>query len=171
MASKGKQGTKGSKQIMVENCATLKFYRNMCLGTTAFCLLAQYFFIESFGVLQMVMMLFSACIYFGSYTFLMSISKPKYSDAGSVLDSGNDLNIEGGIAEHMKDAIILTAGTQLLSLISDYFWLLLLLAPLRAFWLLWTCILKPWLQQKHEQELTVNEKKQRQADKKSKRTR
>lgn len=32
---KGKQGTKGAKQIVEENATTLKFYRNMAMGTTA----------------------------------------------------------------------------------------------------------------------------------------
>lgn len=32
---KGKQGTKGAKQIAEENVATLKFYRNLAAGGTA----------------------------------------------------------------------------------------------------------------------------------------
>lgn len=33
-SQKGKQGTKGSKQIVEENIATLSFYRNMIIGST-----------------------------------------------------------------------------------------------------------------------------------------
>lgn len=60
---------------------------------------------------------------------------------------------------HVKDIIILTTGSQLLSLTSSYFWLLLLLGPLRALWLLWNSVIKPWLLQKGEEEAPINEKK------------
>ncbi|XP_065091526.1 transmembrane protein 208 [Ochlerotatus camptorhynchus] len=105
------------------------------------------------------MLISTAAMHFGSYYFMAMMSKPQYSDTGSLLDSGNDLNIEGGIAEHVKDAIILTTGAQLLSLFSNYFWLLLLLGPLRALWLLWNSVIKPWLLQKGEEEAQVIDKK------------
>lgn len=35
-APKGKPPTKGSKQILVENAATVKFYRNMSMAATSF---------------------------------------------------------------------------------------------------------------------------------------
>lgn len=34
-----------------------------------------------------------------AYQFMAFMSKATFSDTGSLLDSGNDLNIEGGIAE------------------------------------------------------------------------
>jgi hypothetical protein len=51
-----------------------------------------------------------------------------------LLDPGLDLNMKDGMTEHIKDLIILTAFVQGLSLISNYFWLGLLLAPARALW-------------------------------------
>lgn len=50
-----------------------------------------------------------------------------------------------GMAEHVKDLIILTSGVQILSLISNYLWLLLTFAPLRAFWMAWVNIISPWI--------------------------
>lgn len=41
----------------------------------------------------------SVAIMLGSYQFMVFMSKAKYSDSGVLLDSGNDLNMEGGIAE------------------------------------------------------------------------
>lgn len=41
----------------------------------------------------------SIMIMLGSYQFMAFMSKPKIADNGSILDSGNDLNMEGGIAE------------------------------------------------------------------------
>lgn len=35
----------------------------------------------------------------GSYQFMAFMSKTTLSETGAILDSGNDLNIEGGIAE------------------------------------------------------------------------
>ena len=44
-----------------------------------------------------------------------------------------------------QDAFILTSATLFLALISDYFFLLLLLAPLQAFWILWKNVIAPWI--------------------------
>eukprot|EP00106_Octopus_bimaculoides_P016368 XP_014783810.1 PREDICTED: transmembrane protein 208-like [Octopus bimaculoides] len=45
---------------------------------------------------------------------------------------------------HSKDLILMTCIVQILSLISNYFWLLWLVVPGRAFYLLWVNILAPW---------------------------
>lgn len=41
----------------------------------------------------------SIVILLGSYQFMAFMSKAKYSESGAILDSGSDLNMEGGIAE------------------------------------------------------------------------
>lgn len=41
----------------------------------------------------------SVAILLASYQFMAFMSKAKVSETGAILDSGNDLNIEGGIAE------------------------------------------------------------------------
>lgn len=138
----------------------------------------------------------SVAILLASYQFMAFMSKAKFSESGAILDSGNDLNIEGGIAEwvivlhsciiiiqrkkyqynnqrffsyrNVKDLIILTAGTQVLSLISNWFWFLLLLAPARAIWMLWGSVIQPWLNQRNEQP-EIDEKKQKKLDRKMKR--
>ncbi|XP_055643064.1 transmembrane protein 208 [Toxorhynchites rutilus septentrionalis] len=170
MAPKMKQSTKGNKQIIEENIATLKFYRNMSCGSTIFHILVVFIFFEPFSGLQMIMTILTIAVHLGSYYFMSMMSRPQYTDGGSILDSGSDLNLEGGIAEHVKDIIILTAGTQLLSLLSDFFWLLLLLGPLRAAWIFWNSVVKPGLSQKNDAELS-NERKQKQSEKKMKRVR
>lgn len=68
----------------------------------------------------------------------------------------------------MKDLIILSASTQVLSIISNWFWFLLLLAPARAGWMLWGSIIQPWLGQRNEQP-EVDEKKQKKLERKAKR--
>lgn len=41
----------------------------------------------------------SIVIMVGSYQFMVFMSRPKLSDNGTIIDSGSDLNMEGGIAE------------------------------------------------------------------------
>lgn len=43
----------------------------------------------------------SIAIMLGSYQFMAFMSKSKYSGSGNLVDSGNDLNMEGGIAEYV----------------------------------------------------------------------
>lgn len=38
-------------------------------------------------------------MYIGSYQFMAYMAKAKYTETGQLLDSGVDLNMEGGIAE------------------------------------------------------------------------
>ncbi|KAG5887426.1 hypothetical protein JTB14_024625 [Gonioctena quinquepunctata] len=164
---KGKQGTKGAKQIVEENVATLNFYRNMAIGANALSLMILVFYFNAISILLYV---FSSAIYIGSYQFMAYMAKAKYSETGQLIDSGVDLNMEGGIAEHVKDIIILTAGCQILSaLISNHFWWLWLLAPARGGWIAWKNILQPYFFQQSPNEPEVNEKKQKKLERKMKR--
>ncbi|CAG9857421.1 unnamed protein product [Phyllotreta striolata] len=164
---KGKQGTKGAKQIADENVSTLKFYRNMAVFSNAFSLIVLYFFNSTISI---ALYLFSCMIYIACYQFMAYMARARYTDNGQLLDSGVDLNMEGGIAEHVKDIIILTAGCQILSsMISNYFWYLWLLAPLRGFWILWKNLLQPYFMQSNSAEPEVNEKKQKKMERKMKR--
>lgn len=45
------------------------------------------------------MTVISVLLLLAAYQFMMFMSKATFSDTGSILDSGSDLNIEGGIAE------------------------------------------------------------------------
>lgn len=168
---KGKQGTKGAKQIVEENKTTLAFYRNMAIGCAAPALLLSFLVFE-FTKVTIIMYILSLAILGGAYQFMAFMSQAKYSETGTLLDSGNDLNMEGGIAENVKDLIILTSGTLLMALISNYFWLVLLLAPIRAGWMLWGSFIKPWLAQRNAQEEPeLDEKKQKKMERKMRRMR
>ncbi|KAL7634052.1 UNVERIFIED_CONTAM: hypothetical protein RMT77_015377 [Armadillidium vulgare] len=168
MVPKGKQGTKGQKQILQENVTTLAFYRNMIIGAGVFYAVISYFTFSATPILDRVLIVLSAIVYFASYRFMASMASPKYGEDGSVLDEGCDLNIEGGIAEHIKDLIILTTACVVLSSISAYFWILWLLAPARAFHLLWVNILAPYIFQPAAEDAQpeMTEKKQRKMERK-----
>lgn len=45
------------------------------------------------------MSIISIAILFCAYQFMSFMCRPKYSETGSLLDCGTDLNMEGGIAE------------------------------------------------------------------------
>lgn len=45
------------------------------------------------------MLILSLLILGAAYQFMVFMSRPNYSETGALVDSGNDLNMEGGIAE------------------------------------------------------------------------
>ncbi|CAL1687380.1 unnamed protein product [Lasius platythorax] len=162
---KGKVLTKGAKQIKEENDSTLSFYTNMALGAMGIYFAVTMVMFE-LTTLTITIMAFSTIVYIGSYQFMSYMARATYSESGQLLDSGVDLNMEGGIAEHVKDLIILTSGIQILSLTSNYFWLLWILVPLRGSWMLWKQILAPWFFAQPQEQPEISEKKQRKLEKK-----
>lgn len=165
----GKQGTKGAKQIVEENKATLKFYLYMIMGCAVAYFLLQLLFgsLTTWGTMTLTFISLAAQI--GSYKFMQMMCRPNITENGQIIDTGSDLNMEGGIAEHVKDVIILTSGTMLLSIFSSYFWFALLFAPIRAVYMLWGSVIKPWLEQKDEKP-EVDDKKQKKLERRMKRT-
>ncbi|CAH0716066.1 unnamed protein product, partial [Brenthis ino] len=159
---KGKAPTKGAKQILTENTATVYFYRNMALGAGLFYnFVTMGFYFESISYTSIFLNLFVTLIYIACYQMMCYISRPRYSDNSLLVDPGLDLNMEGGMGEHIKDIVILASITHVLAVCSNYFWLLLLFLPLRALWLLWTNILGPWFFQQAPQDPTEQEEKKR----------
>ena len=71
--------------------------------------------------------------------------------------------------EHIKDVIILTCATQELSIFSNYMWLFLLGAPIRAFYMLWVSVIAPWIFAPAEEEDAVSDKKRQKMERKMKR--
>ncbi|KAK5874263.1 hypothetical protein PBY51_019228 [Eleginops maclovinus] len=161
MAPKGKVGTKGKKQIYEENEETLRFYNRVILGANAiYAAVNLVAFSSSFGT--WLLLGFALAVYLGSYRSMYSMARPTFSEDGGLLDGGIDLNMEQGMAEHLKDVILLTAIVQVLSTLSSYFWYLWLLAPARAAHLLWVNFLGPWFMAENPSAPEeVNEKKQR----------
>uniref|UniRef100_A0A0B6ZK41 Transmembrane protein 208 n=1 Tax=Arion vulgaris TaxID=1028688 RepID=A0A0B6ZK41_9EUPU len=165
---KGKQATKGKKQIAEENKSTLNFYFYIICGANIFYYAVWYlFFWDTFTSGPIFMSIMSAAIYFCSLQFMTRMGKSVYHE-GQLVDSGVDLNMEAGMAEHTKDLILLTAIVQTCTLLSSYFWLFLLLAPGRAFYMLWVNFLGPWFFAPAEDQ-AVDEKKQKKMERKMKR--
>ncbi|XP_038596529.1 transmembrane protein 208 isoform X1 [Tachyglossus aculeatus] len=163
MAPKGKVGTKGKKQIFEENKETLRFYLRIILGANAiYSVVNLVIFYSSASFWAWVALIFSLVVYGASYRSMSAMARAAFADDGALTDSGIDLNMEQGMAEHLKDVILLTAIVQVLSCFSLYFWYFWLLAPGRALYLLWVNILGPWLMSDSAPTAPEpNEKKQR----------
>ncbi|KAE8609315.1 hypothetical protein XENTR_v10011773 [Xenopus tropicalis] len=128
MAPKGKVGTKGKKQIYEENKETLSFYLRIILGATVLCgAINLGIFYSSSNFWTWATLVFSGIVYAGAYRSMRSMAQASFSEDGSLLDGGIDLNMEQGMAEHLKDVVLLTAIVQVLSCFSLYFWFFWLL--------------------------------------------
>lgn len=95
---KGKVGTKGAKQIVEENVATLKFYRNMSLIACGI-FLAVVVLLSTLSGTTVACTIFTFAIHFAANQFMKMMSRPQLAENGVILDSGTDLNLEGGVAE------------------------------------------------------------------------
>lgn len=166
---KGKQGTKGQKQIVEENKQTIKFYSFMAVGALIVHLIAHLvLWRDSITLSYTLLFLFSMLVYGGCIQTMRYMARASYSETGQLLDGGLDLNMaQAGMGEHLKDLIILTACIQTLSLASTYIWFLWLVAPAYAFYLLWVNVLGPWVFQPAPPE--VDDKKQKKLERKSRR--
>jgi len=166
---KGKEGTKGAKQIIEENASTLAFYRNMILGSLGGYVALMLIFSSGFTGWEIAFLVFGTLTNASCLYFMMFMAKTVYSEAGGLIDSGVDLNMESGIAEQVKDVIILTCGCTALSFISSYFWLLWLLIPLKACYYAWTKLIAPWVFAPAPETTAADEKKQRKMDRRMRR--
>ena len=142
----GKVGTRGAQQIAKENVETITFYKIMILEANGIYFLIMTILGATYQSTEISMLLLVLLVYVGCFQFLSRCGTPKTSKPygkGQLIDPGLDLNIKNGLVEHVKDAIILTAVAQSLSLLSNYGWLLLSFAPLRILWMAWKSIIAP----------------------------
>jgi SRP-independent targeting protein 2/TMEM208 len=80
-------GTKGSKQIVEENIATLKFYRNMSLIACGIFLLAT-LLIKSITGTIITMSIITFIIHGAAYQFMRMMSRPQLTEQGAIIDCG-----------------------------------------------------------------------------------
>ncbi|XP_067951987.1 transmembrane protein 208-like isoform X2 [Watersipora subatra] len=163
----GKQATRGEKTIIKENEDTVLFYRNVTILVLAIPVISQLaIYYPKLSTTFYTMHSVSAVIFWCTYQFMKMMARVKHSLQGEVLDCGTDLNMKNGLAEHCKDIIILTSIAIILSVASEWCWLLLLLAPLRALYLFWIHIASPWFFAPAPEVEEISEKKQRRMERK-----
>ncbi|XP_067951986.1 transmembrane protein 208-like isoform X1 [Watersipora subatra] len=156
--------------------STCQEYQSICscVGSTNWCSMSQAIpvisqlaiYYPKLSTTFYTMHSVSAVIFWCTYQFMKMMARVKHSLQGEVLDCGTDLNMKNGLAEHCKDIIILTSIAIILSVASEWCWLLLLLAPLRALYLFWIHIASPWFFAPAPEVEEISEKKQRRMERK-----
>lgn len=167
-----KEKTRGQKQILEENKSTINFYTTMSIASFSIYLIFMIFvFPDSFTLWpNKIMAVFAGVTFTSCIAVMKYMARPTYSETGSLIDGGIDLNMKEGFAEHLKDLVILTTLVQTLSLTTSYFWLLELLAPIRGMYLFWVNVLGPWFfTPAPEADQEREEKKQRKLDRRMRR--
>jgi hypothetical protein len=158
----GKTATRGKKVIVEDNKSTLQFYQKWVLVSSVVHLLSLLFFAAS-SIWDVVFLVWFVGANLAAYHFMKYMAKATYVD-GTLIDAGSDLNMASSLGDNMKDVIIVTSVSQILTaVISDYFILAWLLIPGRAFSLLWFNIIYPYLTSSSGQqpEPSIQDKKQK----------
>lgn len=162
---KGKQATKGQKQIYEGNQETLKFFTLMAVITILARLLIVYY--KSPTYLNISFAIFAIFIQVVAVGCMRSMCSKAVTSGKVVLDGGIDLNLAGGFADYLKDIIITTSACSVLSIVSEAFWLLWLWIP--AFWAykVWSKVIGPWIfQPAPEESSEVTDKKKKKLERK-----
>lgn len=142
---KGKQATRGLKQILIENQETIKFYfQVLAVSNVIYVGITFLLFWESFTAKYMFLFISTSLIAWVAWYFMKNMANPELDYDGNVVGPGSDLNMQGHVSEYFKDAILFSVIVHGLSLISNYFWLLLIIVPVYLFVLLWKNFLGPW---------------------------
>jgi len=133
---KGKQPSKGAKQIKEENQQTYDHYTKIVLAGY---LVYGVIHIVQKGLstphwLEVALLCFSLCV---SFLCMKTFS--------SMLNHGLDLNMDSGMAEHVKDILLITVVCQVLGGVWLYLWTIWLVVPAVAFYQLWVKVLSPWI--------------------------
>lgn len=140
---KGKQATKGQKQIYEGNQETIKFYAIMAFVSIMFHITPTLLFSWRLNTFLTVFEILVQVLGIAGMNYM---AKPVLSGPSNVVvDGGIDLNLKGGFADYLKDLIITTTICTALSIISNWFWLLWLWLPGLFVFKIWTSFIAPWI--------------------------
>ncbi|KAI6649143.1 putative membrane protein [Oopsacas minuta] len=140
-----KQRTKGKQEIYNENQAALEFYWRISLCSSAVQIISVVAFFSWLRSLATALMI---GMHYLAIRVMRSIARPKFS-GNQLIDGGIDLSLTNGMGEHMKDLILFSALLQFGALFTDYFWCLIVVAPIRVVYIVWP-LLSPWLRSSSE---------------------
>lgn len=79
-----------------------------------------------------------------AYGVMKNAAAPTYGANGELIHAGADLKM-GGIMEYCTDLILIVAVLQILTSISDWLWLLILVVPAFGLYMFWVHIAAPWI--------------------------
>lgn len=161
-ATKGKQATRGQKQIFEENTQTLRYYfaAAAITSTLAGVLYTMYFY-NAVGPYFWTAWAISVICGFGGVLTMRYMVKEVRNEKNQVIDAGFDLNDPTAFGEYCKDAVILSVISQLLSVLWSRFIFLIALLPMFAVYKIWVNWLGPWFFAPAPEEESIDEKKLR----------
>ncbi|KAE9550894.1 hypothetical protein FO519_005897 [Halicephalobus sp. NKZ332] len=160
--TKGKQATRGQKQIFEENRQTLQYYfAAAAIASTLGGGLYTMYFYNSVGPYFWTAWAFAVIAGFGGVLMMKSMIKEVRNEKNQLVDAGYDLNDPTAIGEYCKDAVILSVISQVLSLLWSKFIFLIALLPLFAAYKVWVNWLGPWFFAPAPEEEPIDEKKLR----------
>lgn len=163
---KGKQATKGQKQIHEGNKETVKFYSMIAIGSLLLQLILASPLSSKLSLFLAVFAILAQAAAIGGMHYM---AKPVLSGpSNTVVDGGIDLNLEAGFADYVKDLIITTAICSGLSIFSNAFWFIWLWLPGFFSYKIWMSVIAPWIFQSapEEQAPEVADKKRKKMERK-----
>lgn len=161
-STKGKQGTRGTKQIIEENRQTVDFYFYVfTISNIVYLILRYLLFWDSFTAKFIALYSLTAIFSSIAYYFIRYAGKPILDERGIAIDYSSDLSMSGHICEYAKDVILFSVIQYVLSLISNYFWLALTIIPIYVFVKIWQNFLGPWFFEPAPEEEQQDQKKQK----------
>lgn len=164
---KGKQATKGQKQIYEGNQETLKRFTFVAIASILIKLIFL-FYRSSTTYVAIFLVLFSIIVQGASIFGMRYMAKPVISGPSkNVVDGGIDLNLSGGFADKLKDIMITTSACSILSVFSEGFWALWLWLPGYFVYEVWVNVIAPWIfQPAPEENDEKSDKKKRKLERK-----
>lgn len=163
---KGKEATKGQKQIYECNQETLKFYSILASGSLVLRLVSSPIFSPWTNLMTTIFALLIQACALGQMYYM---AKPVFSGPSkTVVDGGIDLNLKAGFADNLKDLIITTAFCTGCSIFSNYFWLVWLWLPIYYCYKIWVSVIAPWIFEPAPEEAApeIAEKKRKKMERK-----
>jgi hypothetical protein len=140
---KGKQATKGQKQIYEDNKKTIMLYSIWAVVPLSLKLVFSSPFSSTTNLL---LFLWAVMVQAIAIALMHYMARPVLSGPSkTVVDGGIDLNLKSGFADNLKDLIVTTSFCTALSFISNGFWLLWLWLPMYFAYKIWVSVIAPWI--------------------------
>ena len=155
----------GAKKRLEENRAKLKFLSDVLNGAMALHVVVRVVFRwKSVRLFHLCVFVVTALACRASLGSLPAYAKPTFGENGEVLDGGESLS--GGLTEYYQDLIYVGAFAMATSTYSDRFWLVTLIVPLVAGYMIVTKFVLPYVfapraEENEEREETKEEKRRR----------
>lgn len=97
-STKGKQATRGEKQILEENAATINYYFYVfAISNGGYLALQFLLFWDSFTTKFLVLYVLTALVAGIAYYLISYMGRPIRDEFGAVVGAGSDLNMQGTV--------------------------------------------------------------------------